>query len=102
MVRRMMVATMAAAWMLVTAASGALAAGGGERVGQNLGGLLGSWARSLYGGIAAIVALVFLLNRRFADLAIFMVAAVLVGGFVMAPHQVAGTVHDIWATLTGG
>ena len=27
----------------------------------------------------------FLLNRRFADLAVFMLAVVLVGGFVMAP-----------------
>ena len=47
-----------------------------------------------------MVALVFLLNRRFADLAVFMVAAVVVGGFVMAPNDIAATVRDIWHTIT--
>ncbi len=47
------------------------------------------------------MALVFLLNRRFADLAVFMIAAVLVGGFVMAPNDIASTVRDIWHTITG-
>jgi hypothetical protein len=86
------------AWML---AAPAWAAGDGERVGENVGNLLGGWAKSLYVGIAAVVALVFLLNRKFADLAVFMVAALLVGGFVMAPGDVAGVVRDIWQTITG-
>src|SRR4051795_3995265 len=85
-------------WALVAPA---YAAGDGEKVGENVGKLLGSWAKNLYVGIAAVVALVFLLNRRFADLALFMVAAVLVGGFVMAPNDVAGTIRDIWTTITG-
>ena len=86
--------------LLTGLASEALARGEGERVGENLGGLLGGWAKSLYVGIAAIVALVFLLNRRFADLAIFMVAVVIVGGFVLAPGEVSATVRDLWRTLT--
>jgi hypothetical protein len=65
----------------------AMAAGDGERVGENIGDLLGGWAKSLYVGIAGIVALLFLLNRRFADMAIFMVAALVVGGFVMAAER---------------
>ena len=85
-------------WLLTGA--GGVAAGDGERVGENIGDLLGGWAKSLYVGIAAIVALMFLLNRRFADLAIFMVAALIVGGFVMAPNDIAGTVRDIWQTIT--
>ncbi len=85
-------------WLL---AAPALAAGDGERVGENVGDLLGGWAKSLYIGIAAVVALVFLLNRKFADLAIFMLAAVLVGGFVMAPSDIAAVVRDIWETVTG-
>ena len=85
-------------WLLTAPALGA---GDGERVGENVGDLLGGWAKSLYVGIAAVVALVFLLNRKFADLAIFMIAAVLVGGFVMAPGDIAGVVRDIWATVTG-
>jgi hypothetical protein len=87
-------------WITVLVAPAWGASGDGERVGENLGDLLGGWARSLYMGIAALVALVFLLHRRFADLAVFFVAAVCVGGFVMAPHEVAGTVRDIWRTLT--
>jgi hypothetical protein len=86
-------------WWLALAGS-AMAAGQGERVGENIGDMLGGWAKSLYIGIAGVVALLFLLNRRFADLAIFMVAALVVGGFVMAPNDIAGTVRDIWHTIT--
>jgi Kef-type K+ transport system membrane component KefB len=89
------------AWVSLMLVTPALAAGDGERVGENVGKLLGGWARSLYVGIAAIVALMFLLNRRVADLAVFVVAAVLVGGFVLAPAEVAGTIRDIWNTITG-
>ena len=88
----------AALWVLT--AMPAYAAGDGERVGENVGNLLGGWAKSLFMGIAGLVALMFLLNRRFADLAIFMVAATVVGGFVMAPNDIAGTVRDIWHTIT--
>ena len=93
--------SVSATWLLLAVAASALAAGDGERVGKNLGDLLGSWSKSLYGGIAGLVALVFLMNRRFADLAVFMVAAVLVGGFVMAPGEIASTVRDIWHTISG-
>ena len=81
-----------ATWLALSAsaAAPALAKGEGERVGENLGELLGGWAKSLYLGIAALVALVFLLHRRFADLAVFFVAAIAVGGFVMAPNDIAG------------
>jgi hypothetical protein len=92
-------AAVTACWWLLTAP--AWAAGGGEKVGENIGNLLGGWAKNLYVGIAAVVALMFLLNRRFADLAVFMLAALIVGGFVMAPNEVAGTIQDIWKTITG-
>jgi hypothetical protein len=78
----------------------AFAAGSGERVGQNIGNLIGGWAKSLYIGIAALVALMFLFNRKFADLSLFLLAAVLVGGFVMVPNEIAGVVRDIWTTIT--
>ena len=99
--RRLMmsVASLATGWLLGWPAA-VLAVGDGERVGQNLGDLLGGWAKNLYLGIAGLVALMFLLNRRFADLTVFMIAAVVVGGFVMAPNDIAGTVKDIWHTLT--
>ena len=66
-----------------------------SKIGENVGHLLGGWAKSLYVGIAAVVALMFLMNRKFADLAVFMLAAVLVGGFVMAPEDIASTVQSI-------
>ncbi len=101
MVRKVLVSSVLGAlcWMLLVPA--AFAAGQGERVGENIGDLLGGWAKSLYVGIAGLVALMFLLNRRFADLMLFMVAATLVGGFVMAPNDIAATVRDIWRTITG-
>ena len=89
-----------AGWLVVLVAP-AVAAGDGERVGKNLGDMLGGWSKSLYLGIAGLVALMFLLNRRFADLAVFIVAATVVGGFVMAPNDIAGMVRDIWQTITG-
>ena len=79
----------------------AWAQGDGEKVGENIGNLLGGWAKNLYIGIASVVALMFLMNRRFADLAVFMGAALIVGGFVMAPNDIAGTIRDIWTTITG-
>ena len=98
--RRVMWAALIGAVLWVVTAPAVYAAGDGERVGENVGNLLGGWAKSLFMGIAGLVALIFLLNRRFADLAIFMVAATVVGGFVMAPNDIAGTVRDIWHTIT--
>jgi putative copper export protein len=46
------------------------------------------------------VALMFLLNRRFADLAVFMVAALVVGGFVLAPNELVDMFQDLWRTAT--
>jgi hypothetical protein len=97
--RRVMAAT--AVWVLSLTGSALAAGSGGEQVGENLGNMLGGWAKSLYAGIAGIVAVVFLFNRRFAELAVFVGAAIIVGGFVLAPRDVASMVHDIWATLTG-
>lgn len=90
-------ATLALALLLVSPA--ALAASG-ETVGQNIGDLLKSWAAPIFTGVAAMVSLVFLLNRRYNELALFILAAVLVGGFVFAPMAVAQTIESIWRTIT--
>ena len=71
----------------------ALAAG--NDVGRNLGTLLRHYAGQIYGGIVAIVGLVFLINRRLNELAIFFVAAVLVGWLVFSPDQVADAARAI-------
>jgi hypothetical protein len=85
----------AVAFLLVLAASvlllvpaAALAASGND-VGHNIGSTLRHYAGEIYGGILAIVGLVFLLNRKFTDLAVFFAAAVLVGWLVFSPDQVA-------------
>jgi hypothetical protein len=97
--RRLVVAVVV--WLLVLSGSAFAASGGGEQVGQHLGDLLGGWAKSLFAGVTAIVSVMFLVNRRFAELGVFICAAIVVGGFVLAPRDIAGTIHAIWSTLTG-
>ena len=78
---------------LLAAPEVALAAG--NDVGRNIGSLLRHYAGQIYGGVIAIVGLVFLLNRKFTDLAVFFVAAILVGWLVFSPDQVADAARAI-------
>lgn len=79
--------------VLLVEPTAALAAG--NDVGRNIGQLLRHYAGQIYGGVIAIVGLVFLLNRKFTDLAVFFVAAVLVGWLVFSPDQVADAARAI-------
>ncbi|HEX8752837.1 MAG TPA: hypothetical protein VF731_05415 [Solirubrobacterales bacterium] len=85
---------LAAAWLVLMAVPAAALAAGND-VGHNLGSLLRQYAGEVYGGIVAIVGLVFLLNRKFIDLAMFFVAAILVGWLVFSPDQVAEAARAI-------
>jgi hypothetical protein len=67
----------------------------GNDVGRNLGDLLRRYAGQIYGGIVAIISLVFLLNRRYTELGLFFIAAVLVAWLVFSPDQVAETARGI-------
>jgi len=67
----------------------------GNDVGQNLGSLLRQYAGEVYAGVVAIVSLVFLINRRYTELGLFLVAAVVVGWMVFSPDQVAQTARAI-------
>jgi hypothetical protein len=78
---------------LLVEPAAALAAG--NDVGRNIGQLLRHYASQIYGGVIAIVGLVFLLNRKFTDLAVFFVAAILVGWLVFSPDQVADAARAI-------
>ena len=82
-----------AALTLLLAPAAALAAG--NDVGHNIGSLLRQYAGEVYGGIVAVVGLVFLLNRKFTDLALFFLAAILVGWLVFSPDQVADAARAI-------
>ncbi len=90
---RIALLAIAAAVALLVVPAPALAAG--NDVGHNLSSLLRHYAAEVYTGIVAVVGLVFLLNRRFTDLAMFFVAAILVGWLVFAPDQVASTARAI-------
>src|SRR4051794_36545903 len=72
----------------------------GEQGGKNVGHLLGNWAHSLFVGVAGLVAVVLLISRKHTELAAFVVMAIVVGGFVMAPGDVTGMIRGIWHTVT--
>jgi hypothetical protein len=93
--RRLRLATSAvlAAIALMLAPAAALAAG--NDVGHNIGSLLRQYAGEVYGGIVAVVGLVFLVNRKFTDLAMFFLAAIMVGWLVFSPDQVAAAAKAI-------
>jgi hypothetical protein len=71
----------------------ALAAG--NDVGANLGHLLRHYAGEVYVGVIAIVSIVFLINRRYGELATFLLAAVVVAWMVFSPDQIAHTARAI-------
>ncbi len=95
MKRRFGVALLIAIAASVLFAPAAALAASGNDVGHNIGSTLRHYAGEIYGGVLAIVGLVFLLNRKFTDLAVFFVAAVLVGWLVFSPDQVAEAARAI-------
>lgn len=77
----------------------ALAAG--NDVGRNLGELLKGYAGQIYGGVVSIVGLVFLVNRRYTELAMFLLAAVMVAWLVFAPNEIADAARAIGRQIFG-
>jgi hypothetical protein len=92
--RAVVTVAMAAAVVLLVAVPDALAATGND-VGHNLGALLRRYAGEVYAGVVAIVSLVFLINRRYTDLALFLLAAVVVAWLVFSPDQIAQAARGI-------
>lgn len=95
MSRRARLALLLAGGAVALLVEPAAALAAGNDVGRNIGSLLRHYASQIYGGVIAIVGLVFLLNRKFTDLAVFFVAAVLVGWLVFSPDQVADAARAI-------
>jgi hypothetical protein len=73
----------------------------GSNVGQNVANLLKGYAGDLYGGIVAVVSLVFLLNRRYTELAVFLFAAIVVAWMVFAPSEIATAAEGIGKQIFG-
>lgn len=97
--RTILLTTITAAALIALLPSEALAAASGGAIGQNLGALLTTWARSLFGGVIALVSVVFLLNRRYNDLALFVLASVVVGGLIFSTSTVSNAIRAIWTTV---
>jgi hypothetical protein len=93
--RRWRIALLVCAVAVALLLAPAVGLAAGNDVGRNIGSELRRVAGHVYGGLIAIVGLVFLLNRKFTDLAIFFIAAILVGWLVFAPGQVADAARAI-------
>ena len=94
-----------ALWALGWFAPGALAATHttttGNDVGTNVSNLLRGYASELYGGIVAVVSLMFLVNRRYTELAVFLFAAVVVAWMVFASSDIATAAEAIAKQVFG-
>lgn len=92
--------------LLVTAPDACAQVGGhiaqaGNDVGRNFGELLRRWGGQIYGGVVAIVSVLFLINQRYKDLLLFMMAAVVVAWLVFSPDQVANAARGIGRQILG-
>jgi hypothetical protein len=85
--------------LLLSGAPVALAAG--NDVGGNLASLLEQYAGELYGGIVAVFSLMFLVNRRYTELALFLLAAVVVAWMVFAPGEIGSAAKAIGKQIFG-
>jgi hypothetical protein len=80
--------------------AGALAASG-PNVGQNVANLLKGYATELYGGIVGVISLVFLINRRYTELAVFLFASIVVAWMVFASSDIATAAEAIGRQIFG-
>jgi len=75
--------------------------GAGNEVGTNLGGFLRDQAIPIYAGVIAIVSILFLLNRRYSELGLFVLMAFVVGWLVFSPESVGDAAKSIGDRIFG-
>jgi hypothetical protein len=80
---------------------GAALAASGNNVGANVAKLLKGYASELYGGIVGVVSLMFLVNRRYTELAVFLFAAIAVAWMVFASADIATAAETIAKQIFG-
>jgi hypothetical protein len=73
----------------------------GNNVGQNVASLLKGYATELYGGIVGVVSLMFLINRRYTELVVFLCAAIAVAWMVFASSDIASAAEAIGKQIFG-
>lgn len=83
-------------------ASDALAQGGAERVGRNLGNLLSTVGGYVLFGVAGLVALGMLAARKFTAVGALLCMVFVVGGLFFAGDELAEIVRDTWRSLARG
>lgn len=94
-------------WLLAAFAVGALfacpavALAADNNVGQNAADLLKGYATELYGGIVGVISLMFLINRRYTELAVFLFAAIVVAWMVFASSDIATAAEAIGKQIFG-
>lgn len=93
--RRMVLGSALVAVVVGVLVSPAVAAAAGNDVGHNIGSTARHYASEIYGGIVAIVGLVFLINRRYTELGLFFIAAICVAWLVFSPDQIANAARGI-------
>jgi hypothetical protein len=92
-VRRIWQVCVVMVYVVVLFPAAALASG--DDVGANVGNLLKHYASEVYGGIVGVISLMFLLNRRYTELAVFLFAAIVVAWMVFAPSEIATAAEGI-------
>lgn len=86
---------------MVLALFPAAALASGNDVGANVAKLLKGYATELYGGIVGVASLVFLVNRRFQELMVFLFAAIVVAWMVFAPSEIAKAAEALSKQIFG-
>jgi hypothetical protein len=79
----------------------ATALAAGNDVGKNVGDLLKHYAGEVYGGIVGVISLMFLLNRRYTELAVFLFAAIVVAWMVFSPSDISKAAEGIGKQVFG-
>lgn len=75
--------------------------GGINNVGNNLKTTLTNFAQPVLAGVIAVVAIFFLVQRKYSELAIWVGASLLVGWLVMSPDTIANSGRDFVNSLLG-
>jgi peptidoglycan/LPS O-acetylase OafA/YrhL len=73
----------------------------GDDVGQNVANLLKGYASEMYVGVVAVVSVVFLANRRYNELGLFLFATVVVAWMVFDPSDIASAGESIGKQIFG-
>jgi hypothetical protein len=101
MSHRLRISVLAALAVVALMLFPAAALASGDNVGQKVANLLKGYATELYGGIVAVVSLMFLVNRRYSELAVFLFAAIVVAWMVFASSEIATAAESIGKQIFG-